>query len=104
MNISNVDFDFEKKPYTNILFINLTYDTKLCSFNEAWRKIAKEFNLWKANIRKKFGDFSVFRCFEAFENGHPNKHLVAVFKEQYFMVSWCSRAMTRTKYGKMLKV
>jgi hypothetical protein len=85
-HIPNVDFDFEKHPYTNILFITLTYDTKLCSFDVAWKNIAKEFNLWKANIRKKFGDFSVFRCFEAFENGHPHIHMIAIFKEQYFKV------------------
>jgi hypothetical protein len=85
-HIPNIDFDFEKHPYTNILFITLTYDTKLCSFDEAWKNIAKEFNLWKANICKKFGDFSVFRCFEAFENGHPHIHMIAIFKEQYFKV------------------
>ena len=85
-HVPNVDFDFEKNRYTNILFITLTYDTKLCSFDEAWMNIGKEFNRWKANIRKKLGDFSVFRCFEAFENGHPHIHLIAVFKEQYFKV------------------
>jgi hypothetical protein len=100
-HIPNVDFDFEKKPYTNILFITLTYDTKLCTFDEAWKNIAKEFNLWKANIRKKFGDFSVFRCFEAFENGHPHIHLIAVFKEQYFKVF---KSYEQSKDGKMRKV
>lgn len=100
-HVPNADFDFEKNPYTNILFITLTYDTKLCSFDEAWRNIAKEFNLWKANIRKKFGDFSVFRCFEAFENGHPHIHLIAVFKEQYFKVF---KSYEQSKDGKMHKV
>ena len=97
----NVDFNFEKNPYTNILFITLTYDTKLCSFDKAWRNIGKEFNRWKANIRKKFGDFSVFRCFEAFENGHPHIHLIAVFKEQYFRVF---KSYEQGKDGKMHKV
>ena len=100
-HVPNVDFDFEKNPFTNILFITLTYDTKLCSFDVAWRNIAKEFNLWKANIRKKFGDFSVFRCFEAFENGHPHVHLIAVFKEQYFKVF---KSYEQGKDGKMHKV
>jgi hypothetical protein len=79
-HVPNMDFDFEKNPYTNILFITLTYNTKLCSFDVAWKNIGKEFNLWKADVRKKFGDFSVFRCFEAFENGHPHIHLIAFFK------------------------
>jgi integrase len=101
LHVPNVDFDLQKNPYTNILFIALTYDTKLCSFAEAWRKIGKEFNLWKANIRKKFGDFSVFRCFEAFENGHPHIHLIAVFKEQYFKVF---KSYKQAKDGKMQEV
>jgi len=100
-HVPKMDFDFEKQPYTNILFITLTYDTELCSFDMAWRNIAKEFNLWKANIRKKFGDFSVFRCFEAFENGHPHIHLIAVFKEQYFKVF---KSYEQGKNGKMHKV
>ncbi len=101
LHIPNVDFDFEKHPYTNLLFITLTYDTKLCSFDVAWKNIAIEFNRWKANIRKKFGDFSVFRCFEAFENGHPHIHLIAVFKEQYFNVF---KSYEQGKDGKMHKV
>jgi hypothetical protein len=101
LHIPNVDFDFEKHPYTNIIFITLTYDTKLCSFDVAWKNIAVEFNRWKANIRKKFGDFSVFRCFEAFENGHPHIHLIAVFKEQYFNVF---KSYEQGKDGKMHKV
>jgi hypothetical protein len=101
LHIPNMDFDFERHPYTNILFITLTYDTKLCSFDVAWKNIAIEFNRWKANIRKKFGDFSVFRCFEAFENGHPHIHLIAVFKEQYFKVF---KSYEQGKDGKMHKV
>ena len=86
VHVPNVDFDFEKKPYTNMLFITLTYDTKLCSFDMAWKKIGAEFNLWRANIRKKYGEFSIFRCFEAFENGHPHIHIVIIFKEKRFRV------------------
>ena len=100
-HVPNVDFDFEKKPYTNILFITLTYDTKRCSFDVAWRNIAREFNLWRANIRKKFGPFSVFRCFEAFENGYPHIHLIAIFKEKYFKVF---KSYEKGKDGKMHKV
>ena len=62
-HIPNVNFDFEKNPYTTMLFITLTYDTKLCLFDVAWKNIGIEFNRWRANIRKKYGEFSVFRCF-----------------------------------------
>jgi hypothetical protein len=99
-HVPKVNFDFEKKPYPNILFITLTFDTKLCSFDEAWKNIGVEFNRWKANICKKFGDFSVFRCFEAFENGHSHIHLIAVFKEKKFKVF---RSYEQGKDGKMHK-
>jgi hypothetical protein len=82
--VDDVDFDFKANPYTSVLFVTLTYDTKLCSFDVAWKNIAREFNLWKANIRKRFGDFAVFRTFEAFGNGYPHIHAILVFKEMYF--------------------
>jgi hypothetical protein len=100
-HIPEVNIDFEKHPFTNILFITLTYDTNLCSFDEAWKNIGVEFNRWRANIRKKWGEFSIFRCFEAFENGHPHIHLIAVFKEQYFKVF---KSYEQGKDGKMHKV
>lgn len=34
-HIPDVNIDFTKHPFTNMLFITLTYDTKLCSFDEA---------------------------------------------------------------------
>ena len=86
VHVPNVNYDFEENPYTNMLFITLTYDTKLCSFDMAWKKIGVEFNRWRANIRKKYGEFSIFRCFEAFENGHPHIHMVIIFKEKRFRV------------------
>ena len=100
-HVPNVDFDFERNPYTNILFVTWTYDTKLCSFDEVWRRIPKEFNLWKANIRKKFGDFFVFRTFEAFENGYPHIHAILVFKEMYFRVF---KSYEEGKDGKLHRV
>ena len=100
-HIPNVDFDFEKNPYTTMLFITLTYDTKLCLFDVAWKNIGIEFNRWRANIRKKYGEFSVFRCFESFTNGHPHIHLVIIFKSYKFKVF---KSYERRKDGKMLLV
>jgi hypothetical protein len=97
----NVYFDFEKSPFANILFITLTYDTKLCSFEEAWKNIGVEFNRWRANIRKKYGEFSIFRCFEAFENGHPHIHMVIIFKEKRFRVF---KSFEEGRDGKFRKV
>ena len=37
------------------LFVTLTYDTKRCSFDDAWQNIGVEFNRFMASVRKKFG-------------------------------------------------
>jgi hypothetical protein len=100
-HVPNMNFDFEKSPFTNMLFITLTYDTKRCSFDEAWKNIGVEFNRWRANIRKKYGEFSVFRCFEAFENGHPHIHMVIIFKEKRFRVF---KSFERGRDGKIREV
>ena len=52
-------------------------------------------------FRKRFGDLSVFRYFEAFENGHLHIRLIAVFKEQYFRVF---KSYEQDKDGKVHKV
>jgi hypothetical protein len=83
-HIPNVDFDFEKS-----------------SFDEAWKNIGVEFNRWRANIRKKYGEFSIFRCFEAFENGHPHIHMVIIFKEKRFRVF---KSFEEGRDGKLRKV
>jgi len=71
---------------TRALFLTLTYDTKLCSFDVAWRNIGVEFNRFMAYIRKKFGKVSCIRVFEAYENGYPHVHCVLLFEEKEFKV------------------
>jgi hypothetical protein len=69
-NVPDIQHNFQEDPLTSMFSITLTYDTKLCSFSEAWQKIGVEFNLYRANLRKKFGKFSVMRTWESFENWH----------------------------------
>jgi hypothetical protein len=69
-----------------MLFVTLTYDTKLRSFSEAWQRIGIEFNLYRANFRKNHGKFSVMRTWESFENGHPHVHAIFIFEEKRFRV------------------
>lgn len=85
-NVPNVNFNFEKHPFTRILFVTLTYDTKLCSFHEAWQEIAQQLNLFKERVRKEYGPFSVFRTFEAFANGYPHIHAIFIFDITEFKV------------------
>jgi hypothetical protein len=84
--VDDLTFDFERHPYAKVLFATLTYDTKICSFDVAWKNIGVEFNRFKANIRKKYGAFSVFRTWESFRNGHPHIHAIFVFREYEFKV------------------
>lgn len=85
-NLPNIQHNFHENPFTSMLFITLTYDTKLCSFYEAWQRIGIEFNLYRANLRKKYGKFSVMRTWESYENGHPHVHAILIFEEKRFRV------------------
>jgi hypothetical protein len=85
-NVPDIQHNFHKNPFTSMLFVTLTYDTKICSFSEAWQRIGVEFNLYRANLRKKYGKFSVMRTWESYENGHPHVHAILIFEEKRFRV------------------
>jgi len=71
---------------TRALWVTLTYDTKRCSFKEAWRNVATEFNRFTAHVRKKFGKVACCRVFESFENGYPHIHCILLFESTCFTV------------------
>jgi hypothetical protein len=85
-NVPDIQHNFHENPFTSMLFITLTYDTKRCSFSEAWQRIGVEFNLYRANLRKKYGKFSVMRTWESYENGYPHVHAILIFEEKKFRV------------------
>ena len=85
-NVPDIQHNFHETPFTSMLFVTLTYDTKLRSFSEAWQRIGVEFNLYRANLRKKFGKFSVMRTWESYDNGHPHVHAIFIFEEKRFRV------------------
>ena len=68
------------------LWATLTYDTKLCSYKEAWEQIGIEFNSFMAYVRRHFGKVSCCRVFESFENGYPHIHCILLFQEYTFSV------------------
>jgi hypothetical protein len=86
LNVPDIQHNFHENPFTSMLFITLTYDTKLCSFSEAWKQIGIEFNLYRANLRKKYGKFSVMRTWESYENGYPHVHAILIFEKKRFRV------------------
>jgi hypothetical protein len=69
---------------TRILFVTLTYDTKLRGGLEAWQSISGDFNRWISNLRNKFGEISYVKAFECTRQGYPHIHLLLVFKECEF--------------------
>jgi len=76
----------EVNPTTNCLYVTFTYDTKLCSETEAWKKISSEYNLAITKLRKKFGKISILRVWESFKNGYPHIHAILLFDEERFDV------------------
>lgn len=74
------------KKTTRALWVTLTYDTKRCSFRDAWQNIGVEFNRFMASVRKKFGKVSCCRVFESFENGYPHIHCILLFESTCFSV------------------
>jgi len=71
---------------TRAIWNTLTYDTKLCSFKEAWERIGIEFNRYMAYVRRHFGKISSCRVFESFENGYVHIHCILLFEKYSFSV------------------
>ncbi len=78
--------DRSNNKTTYALWATLTYDTKLCSYKEAWEQIGTEFNAFMAYVRRNFGKVSTCRVFESFENGYPHIHCILLFQEYSFKV------------------
>jgi hypothetical protein len=78
--------DRNNEKTTCALWTTLTYDTKLCSYKEAWEQIGIEFNNFMAFVRSNFGKVSCCRVFESFENGYPHIHCILLFQEYTFSV------------------
>jgi hypothetical protein len=91
-----------KNKKTKALFVTLTYDTKLCSFEEAWRNIGEEFNRFMSLARKHFGKVACCRVFEAFGNGFPHIHCVLLFEEKEFNVFRDKKGKFRIKEKELL--
>lgn len=88
----------ENNPQTNILFITLTYDTKMCSQYEAWTNIGIEWNRYLSLIVRKHGKISFVRSWEAFKNGYPHIHVVIIFKEKKFNVFEFVNSQNKTTF------
>jgi len=74
------------QPKTNLLFVTLTYDTKLCDRVLGWDNISEEWNRYISAIRKKFGKVHVFRVWESSMKGYPHIHALMLFDTASFDV------------------
>lgn len=71
---------------TSLLFVTLTYDSNLCSVNEAWKNIGKDFHLFINNLRKQYGKIEFFRTWESTNSYYPHVHCIILFWDQSFPV------------------
>lgn len=87
--------DRSNNKTTCALWTTLTYDTKLCSYKEAWENIGLQFNVFMAYVRRNFGKVSCCRVFESFENGYPHIHCILLFQEYTFSIFRDSKGQFR---------
>jgi hypothetical protein len=75
--------DRSSKHTSNILLVTLTYcrDRQL---HFAWEECGKDDNRFMASMRKKYGDISIIRSFEAQRDGFPHIHLLLYFHDSEF--------------------
>jgi hypothetical protein len=83
---------------TNVLFVTLTFDTKISTIREAWETFGEEFNKWIRNLRKKFGKISYLRCWERSKKAYPHAHVLMVFHEYKFKIAFSHIKKSRRVY------
>lgn len=90
--------DSQRFAFSPFLFVTLTYDSKHCDFDLAWKTIGKDLNLFFSNMKKLYGKFRVLRCFESRGgDGFPHVHILMLFDSKVFHVR---RHNYKTKKGK----
>jgi len=80
------DFSTSKSVSTSALWLTLTYDSKRCSRFDAWENVGVEWNRFVSALKQRYGEVSILRTWESFENGYPHIHAVLLFKEAKFTV------------------
>jgi len=88
----NVDFNKEAYAKANLFWVTLSWDSKLCSLDEAWRTSYRELHKFKANLENRYGKVEWLVFIQPFPNqngeafGYPHFHIVLWFKEAEFNV------------------
>ena len=78
---------------TNILFLSLTWDPKICDWKTAWDSISYFWNLFVANLRRKYGRVLTARTYESTEQGFPHIHCILYFPDYQFhtFLKWSNK-------------
>jgi hypothetical protein len=92
----SADFTANKKVMSSALWVTLTFDSKLCSLDEAWMRIEKDWNSWITNLRNRYGQILALKFIQSFPGkkqgrrgaafAYPHIHAVLLFKEAQFSV------------------
>ena len=95
--------DGELSPTTQCISITFIFDIKRCSVADAWKNIGHDYNRAVSWIRRKYGNCSVFRIWEAFSSGYPHIHSIFLFDEYRFSVFKDNRGNNRVREKKKLE-
>jgi hypothetical protein len=92
----SADFTANKKVFSSALWVTLTFDSKICSMDEAWKRIEDDWNSWITNLRNRYGQIMALKFIQAFPGkkqgkrgeafAYPHIHAVLLFKEAKFSV------------------
>ena len=77
--LANID-----ETTTNVLFLSLTWDVNFCDWKTAWDSISYFWNLFVANLRRKYGQILTARVYESTEQGFPHIHCILYFPNYQF--------------------
>jgi hypothetical protein len=80
------DFQVDKVVKSKLLWITLTYDSKLGSLKYAWENLGNDFNRFLSALRQKYGKITTLRVWESYDSGYPHVHVVMLFEEAQFTV------------------
>jgi len=81
-----------KEVTTQLLWVTLTFDSKICDLNSAWKRVRDDFNLWITKLRNRYGKIWYVAFPQAFPDpkgeayGYPHIHLIMLFEDQEFRV------------------
>lgn len=90
---------------TNAVFVTLTYRPE-GSRGAAWLDLGASWNLFVANLRKRYGAVEFVRSWESHRSGWPHVHALIIFKDHDFKTqlrwSWRRRKMISRVEGASL--